>query len=219
MDDWDKFNETWLPEKEDFNSCLNIENTTDAEDMHRKRVCKDFEIKNLWEYHDLCVQSNTLQKNFIALFYGWDSTASRIYSHFEETVYVLPQRYLFDQTWWDERLSWPWIHAVVLNSGFLDWDLTTLTTRLLLHCQQKSLRTVKICLEIHELDPACLLTVPGLPWQAALKRIKVKLYLLTDFNMLFMVKKGIIDMQKLITWKTWKIMIKIRNCYVLNIRI
>ena len=60
MDDWDKFNETWLPEKEDFNSCLNIENTTDAEDMHRKRVCKDFEIKNLWEYHDLCVQSNTL---------------------------------------------------------------------------------------------------------------------------------------------------------------
>ena len=25
-----------------------------------KRVCKDFEIKNLGEYHDLYVQSNTL---------------------------------------------------------------------------------------------------------------------------------------------------------------
>ena len=28
--------------------------------MHTKRVCKDFEIKNLGEYHDLYVQSNTL---------------------------------------------------------------------------------------------------------------------------------------------------------------
>ena len=26
----------------------------------QKRVCKDFEIKNLGEYHDLYVQSNTL---------------------------------------------------------------------------------------------------------------------------------------------------------------
>ena len=25
-----------------------------------KRVCKGFEIKNLWEYHDLYVQSDTL---------------------------------------------------------------------------------------------------------------------------------------------------------------
>ena len=28
--------------------------------MHAKRVCNDFEIKNLGEYHDLHVQSNTL---------------------------------------------------------------------------------------------------------------------------------------------------------------
>ena len=27
---------------------------------HAKRVCKDFEIKNLGEYHDLYVQSDTL---------------------------------------------------------------------------------------------------------------------------------------------------------------
>ena len=28
--------------------------------MHIKRVCKDFEIKDLGEYHDLFVQINTL---------------------------------------------------------------------------------------------------------------------------------------------------------------
>ena len=33
---------------------------TDADYAHAKRVCKDFEIKNLEEYHDLYVQSNTL---------------------------------------------------------------------------------------------------------------------------------------------------------------
>ena len=60
MDDWEKFNETSLPEKEDFYSHLNMEDITDADYAHAKRVCKDFEIKNLGEYHDLYVQSNTL---------------------------------------------------------------------------------------------------------------------------------------------------------------
>ena len=33
---------------------------TDADYAHAKEVCKDFEIKNLIEYHDLYVQSHTL---------------------------------------------------------------------------------------------------------------------------------------------------------------
>ena len=37
-----------------------MEDITDAENSHLKRVCKDFEIKNLGKYHDLYVQSNTL---------------------------------------------------------------------------------------------------------------------------------------------------------------
>ena len=60
MDDWQKFNQTSLPEKEDFNSHLNMENITDAEYEYTKRVCKDFEIKSLGEYHDLYVQIDTL---------------------------------------------------------------------------------------------------------------------------------------------------------------
>ena len=53
MDDWEKFNETTLPEKEQFHSNLNMEEIIDADFMHGKRVRKDFEIKNLGEYHYL----------------------------------------------------------------------------------------------------------------------------------------------------------------------
>ena len=60
MDDWERFNETTLPKKEDFYSHLNMEDITDADYAHAKWVCKDFEIKTLEEYHDLYVQGNTL---------------------------------------------------------------------------------------------------------------------------------------------------------------
>ena len=53
MDDWVKINKTSLPEKEDFYRHLNIEDVTDADYAHTKRFCKDFERKNLGEYHDL----------------------------------------------------------------------------------------------------------------------------------------------------------------------
>ena len=59
MDDWEKFSETTLPEKVDFYSHLNMEDITDVDYAQAKRVCKDFEIKNLGEYHDLDVQSDT----------------------------------------------------------------------------------------------------------------------------------------------------------------
>ena len=37
-----------------------MEDITDADYAHAKRVCKDFELKNVGEYHDLYVQSDTL---------------------------------------------------------------------------------------------------------------------------------------------------------------
>ena len=71
MDEWEKFNETSLPENEDFYSHLNVKGINDTDYYvkgindtdyyaHTKRVCKDFEIKKLRKYHDLYVQSNTL---------------------------------------------------------------------------------------------------------------------------------------------------------------
>ena len=119
MDDWEKFNETSLPEKEDFYSHLNMEGITDADYVHANRVCKEFEIKNLGEYHDLYVQSDTL-------------LLADVFENF---------RNMF--------------------------------------------------LEIYELDPEKFFPALGLAWQAALKKIIVKLDLLTDMDMLLMVEKGI----------------------------
>ena len=59
IDDSEKFNET-TPEKEEFYSNLSMEDITDADYMHVKRVYKGFEIKNLGEYHDLYLKSDTL---------------------------------------------------------------------------------------------------------------------------------------------------------------
>ena len=60
MNDWEKFNETLLPKKENFYSHLNMEDITDRDYSHVKGVCKDFEIKHLGEYHDLYNQSDTV---------------------------------------------------------------------------------------------------------------------------------------------------------------
>ena len=65
MDDWEKCNETSSHEKEDFYRHLDIENVTDADYAHTKRVCKDFEIKRFRKYHDLYVQSNTLLLGYL----------------------------------------------------------------------------------------------------------------------------------------------------------
>ena len=60
MDEWEKINKTSLPEKEDFYSHLNMEDIIAADYVQAKRVCKDFEITNLGEYHDLYLHSDTL---------------------------------------------------------------------------------------------------------------------------------------------------------------
>ena len=119
MDDWKKFNGTLLPEKEDFYCHLNVKDIIDADYSYAKRVYKDFQIKDLGEYHDLYVQSDTL-------------LLADVFENFRNMY-----------------------------------------------------------LKINELDPAKFLSVPGLAWQAALKKAKAKLDLLTDIDMLLMVEKGI----------------------------
>ena len=56
----EKSNETSLSEKENFCSHLRTEDIPDTDWGHTKRVFKDFKIKNVCEYHDLYVQSDTL---------------------------------------------------------------------------------------------------------------------------------------------------------------
>ena len=60
MDSQEKFNEIVLPPKKDFFSNLNLEDISDKDYKHSQKVWDVFEIKNLDEYRDLYVQSDTL---------------------------------------------------------------------------------------------------------------------------------------------------------------
>ena len=60
MDSWKRFKEESLPDKESFYSELNNEHITDEDYAHAQKVWDTFKIKNLGEYHDLYVQSDTL---------------------------------------------------------------------------------------------------------------------------------------------------------------
>ena len=60
MDSWEGFTETSLSDKEAFYSNLNMENITDVDYKHAKIVFKNLINKNLGDYHDLNVQSDTL---------------------------------------------------------------------------------------------------------------------------------------------------------------
>ena len=60
MDSWRRFNETSLPDKDAFYSNLNMEDITDVDHRHAKRVFKSLNNENLGDYHDLYVQSDTL---------------------------------------------------------------------------------------------------------------------------------------------------------------
>ena len=60
MDSWERFDETSLPDKEDFYSRLNMEHTIDIDYRYAKRVFKKLEVNNLGNYYDLYVQSDSL---------------------------------------------------------------------------------------------------------------------------------------------------------------
>ena len=59
MDEWENFNEDKLPNKELFYSKVNKEHITNEDYAHAQRVWDTLNIKNLGEYHDLYVQSDT----------------------------------------------------------------------------------------------------------------------------------------------------------------
>ena len=98
-----------------------MENIDDIDYRHGTNVFKRFKLKNLGEYHDLYVQSNTL-------------LLADVFENFRNT-----------------------------------------------------------CLKVYELDPAHFLSLPGLAWQACLKKTNIKLELLADYDMLLMVEEGIRD--------------------------
>ena len=89
MDDWEKFNETSLPEKENFYSNLNMENITYADYLYAKRGCKDFEIKHWGEYHDFHVQSDTFL--LADVFENFRNMNLRIYELYPAKLFSAPR--------------------------------------------------------------------------------------------------------------------------------
>ena len=77
MDCWERFNETSLPDKEAFYSNLNMEDITDIDYRHAKRVSKNLSNKNLGDNHDFYIQSDTI---FLAdVFENFRSMCIKVY--------------------------------------------------------------------------------------------------------------------------------------------
>ena len=100
IDSWERFHVEPLPDKEAFYSSQmsNMQVITDVDYRHAKKVFKNFNNKDLGDYHDLYVQIDTL-------------SLADVFDNFRNK-----------------------------------------------------------CIEIYKLDPAYFLSVPGLAWQACLKK-------------------------------------------------
>ena len=71
-----------------------------------------------------------------------------------------------------------------------DHDLYVQSDTLLLADVFENFR--KACIKTYELDPSYFISLPGLAWQACLKKkTGVELELLTDYDMLLMIEEGI----------------------------
>ena len=88
MDDREKFNERSLTEKENFYSHLDMEDITDADYAYTKKVWKDFEIKNLGQYHDSYVQRDKLL--LADVFENFRNMCPEIYGLDPEKFFSLP---------------------------------------------------------------------------------------------------------------------------------
>ena len=60
MDSWRRFDGTFLLDKKAFYRKLYIEDITDKYYTHAQKIFEGFKMKNLGDYYDLYVQSDTL---------------------------------------------------------------------------------------------------------------------------------------------------------------
>ena len=60
MTSWDKFTETQLAPKEAFHSSLNMSDISECDYKHAQKAWRAFNLKNLDEYHDLCLKTDVI---------------------------------------------------------------------------------------------------------------------------------------------------------------
>ena len=78
--DWEKFNETLLPEKQDFHSHLNVEDIADADYAHATRVCQDFEAKVFENFRNMFLEIYELDppKSLSVLGLAWQAALKKL---------------------------------------------------------------------------------------------------------------------------------------------
>ena len=79
--------------------------------------------------------------------------------------------------------------ASVINNCREFHDLYVQSDTLLIADVYENFRNM--CLDIYGLDPVYFVSAPGLAWQACLLKTEVKLELLTDYDIILMIEKGI----------------------------
>ena len=117
---------------------------------------------------------------------GWDK--------FNENI--IPSKDSFDSNLTLENISeTDYAHA---NNVFKKFNINNLGEYHDLYVRSDTLLLADIlknfrqsCLKKYELDPSHFVSLPGLAWQACLKKTNVELELLTDYDMLLMVEEGI----------------------------
>ncbi|XP_065667559.1 uncharacterized protein LOC136087872 [Hydra vulgaris] len=156
-------------------------------DALSKNLLKE-QCKNIGKLHSGKQLDLLLRKGIYP--YDWVDSVDK----FNETQ--LPPKELFFSKLNDEGISEDdYSHAKnVWNEfkckSFRDYhDLYNVSDELLLADVFENFRDV--CMKNCKLDPAWYFTSPGLAWDAALKLTKVKLELLSDYDMILMIKKGI----------------------------
>ena len=80
MDSWKRFDETSFPDKESFSSELYLEEITDENYIRAQKVFEEFKLKNLVDYHDLYVHSETLL--LADVFENFRNKCIEIYEHY-----------------------------------------------------------------------------------------------------------------------------------------
>ena len=70
MDSWKRFDETVLPGKEAFYNKLKLNEICDEDCIHAQKVFEEFKLKNLGEYHDLYVEKDTLEVEYVMQYRG-----------------------------------------------------------------------------------------------------------------------------------------------------
>ena len=88
VNSWDRFNKTQLPPISAFYSNLNMSSISEEDYQHAQRVWKEFEIRDLGDYHDLYLRTDVVL--LANVFEAFRDTCLRHYTLYPAHFYTSP---------------------------------------------------------------------------------------------------------------------------------